>query len=47
MYDKIFAIGGGNGSECFSEVEIFDRNIGSWISIQSMLEKVCQGSYGG
>lgn len=44
MSDKIFAIGGGNGYECFSDVELFDLNIGCWISTKSMLEKVCQGS---
>ncbi|KAK4433375.1 B2 protein, partial [Sesamum alatum] len=39
IYDKIFAIGGGNGVECFSDVELFDVNIGRWISTQSMFEK--------
>lgn len=42
MHNKIFAIGGGNGAECFSEVEAFDPNFGSWIYTQSMLQKVCQ-----
>lgn len=37
---KIFAIGGGNGAECFSDVEMYDANVGSWIPTQSMLEKV-------
>lgn len=37
---KIFAIGGGNGTECFSDVEMYDANVGSWIPTQSMLEKV-------
>lgn len=45
LYEKIFAIGGGNGVECFSEVEILDLNIGSWIRSQSMLEKVCQSFF--
>lgn len=40
VYDKIFAIGGGNGAECFSDVEIFDLVIGRWIFTVSMLEKV-------
>lgn len=37
---KIFAIGGGNGAECFSDVEMYDVNVGSWIPTQSLLEKV-------
>lgn len=37
---KIFAIGGGNGTDCFSDVEMYDANVGSWIPTQSMLEKV-------
>lgn len=41
MYGKIFAIGGGNGVDCFSEVELFDLYIGSWTYCQPMLEKVC------
>ncbi|KAL6561741.1 hypothetical protein OROMI_017342 [Orobanche minor] len=39
LYETIFAMGGGNGVECFSEVELLDLNIGSWMSTQSMLEK--------
>ena len=38
--DKIYAIGGGNGAECFSEVEIYHLGIGRWIPTQSMLHKV-------
>lgn len=38
--NKIFAIGGGNGVECFSDVEMYDINIGRWISTRSMLKKV-------
>lgn len=37
---KIFAIGGGNGCECFSEVEMFDPALGRWINSQPMFEKV-------
>lgn len=40
LNDKIFAFGGGNGVQCFSEVEMFDLNLGHWISAQSMMEKV-------
>lgn len=40
LNDKIFAFGGGNGDQCFSEVEMFDLNLGHWISAQSMMEKV-------
>ncbi|KAL6576996.1 hypothetical protein OROMI_011272 [Orobanche minor] len=39
LYETIFAMGGGNGVECFSEVELLDLNIGSWMSTQSMIEK--------
>lgn len=31
----MFVVGGGNGVECFSEVEMFDPNIGKWMPIQS------------
>ncbi|KAL6535000.1 hypothetical protein OROHE_013054 [Orobanche hederae] len=27
LYETIFAMGGGNGVECFSEVELLDLNI--------------------
>ncbi|KAK6786530.1 hypothetical protein RDI58_015055 [Solanum bulbocastanum] len=39
LNDKIFAFGGGNGVQCFSEVEMFDLNLGHWISAQSMMQK--------
>ncbi|KAL2901111.1 B2 protein [Bienertia sinuspersici] len=39
LYDKIFAIGGGNGIHCFSDVEMFDIDVGRWISARSMLQK--------
>lgn len=45
MYETIFALGGGNGVECFSEVELFDLHIGSWVSTEPMLEKVRRGFY--
>lgn len=38
--NKIFAIGGGNGVDCFSEVEMLDLDIGQWIRTRSMLRKV-------
>lgn len=38
--NKIFAIGGGNGLECFSDVEMLDLDIGKWIRTRSMLQKV-------
>lgn len=37
---KLFAIGGGNGSECFSDVEMFDPALGRWINSPSMFQKV-------
>lgn len=37
---KIFALGGGNGIECFSDVEMFDLDVGRWIPTRSMLQKV-------
>ncbi|MED6130953.1 hypothetical protein PIB30_005606 [Stylosanthes scabra] len=41
---KIFAVGGGNGVECFSDVEMLDFDIGRWNTTQSILEKVkCLG----
>jgi hypothetical protein len=40
LNQKIFAIGGGVQTQCFSEVEIFDLDIGSWIPTRSMLQKV-------
>ena len=38
---KIFAIGGGKGSDCFSDVEMFDPALNRWFNSTSMLEKVC------
>ncbi|KAL4311414.1 hypothetical protein GQ457_01G036720 [Hibiscus cannabinus] len=38
--DRMFVAGGGNGVECSSNVEMFDPNIGKWISIQSLLHKI-------
>lgn len=38
--NKIFSIGGGNGVEIFSDVEMLDLDIGRWIPTQSMLQKV-------
>ena len=40
VLEKLFAIGGGNGVECYSEVEMFDANIGKWIFTQPMQQKV-------
>lgn len=40
LKDKIFAVGGGNGIECFSHVEMYDPQVGRWINTQSMLQKV-------
>jgi hypothetical protein len=37
---KIFAIGGGNGSQSFSEVEMFDPAHGSWIHSPSLQQSV-------
>jgi hypothetical protein len=37
---KIFAVGGGNGTESFSEVEMLDFDVGRWIPTRSMLDKV-------
>lgn len=38
--NKLFAIGGGNGLECFSDVEMFDPYVGRWIPSRSLLQKV-------
>lgn len=38
--DKIYAIGGGNANDCFSEVEILDLNIGRWVRTRSMVQEV-------
>ena len=40
LNDKIFAIGGGDGSAVFSEVEMFDPALGRWIDSVSMRQKV-------
>jgi hypothetical protein len=40
LNQKIFAIGGGIEAQCFSEVEIFDLDIGRWIPTRPMLHKV-------
>lgn len=37
---RIYAFGGGDGTECFSDVEMFDPVHGKWIKNQPMLEKV-------
>jgi len=37
---RIYAFGGGDGSECFSDVDIFDPSLGKWIKNQPMLERV-------
>jgi len=37
---KIYAIGGGDGVECFSDVEMFYPAQGRWINNQSMLHTV-------
>ncbi|CAN6715472.1 unnamed protein product [Malus baccata var. baccata] len=37
--NKIFAMGGGNGVDCFSDVEMLDLDMGRWIYTQSMLQK--------
>ncbi|KAI4306898.1 hypothetical protein L6164_030138 [Bauhinia variegata] len=40
LNEKIYAIGGGDGVECFSEVEMFDLDVGRWIpSRTKMLDK--------
>ena len=38
--NKIFAIGGGNGAEYFSEVEMYDQFLGKWLIYGTMLQKV-------
>lgn len=37
---KIYALGGGNGSLCFSDVEMLDLDIGYWIPARSMKQQV-------
>ena len=40
LNDKIFVVGGGNGVDCFSDVEMLDLDIRWWIPTRSMLDKV-------
>ncbi|KAH9620293.1 hypothetical protein KSS87_005399 [Heliosperma pusillum] len=40
LHDKVFALGGGNGVNCFSDVEMLDLDVGRWICARSMLQKV-------
>jgi len=40
LHGKIFAVGGGNGVDCFSDVEMLDLDIGRWIPTRSMLKRV-------
>ncbi|CAL5342336.1 unnamed protein product [Camellia sinensis] len=35
----IFAMGGANGVDCYADVEMFDLDVGRWISSRSMLRK--------
>lgn len=37
LNSKIYAIGGGDGNETFSEVEMFDPYLGKWLCGPSML----------
>ncbi|KAJ0745243.1 putative DCD domain-containing protein NRP [Helianthus annuus] len=37
--DKIYALGGWNGADCYSTVEMLDFDVGAWIPARSMLEK--------
>ncbi|KAJ0698358.1 putative DCD domain-containing protein NRP [Helianthus annuus] len=37
--DKIYALGGWNGVDCYSTVEMLDFDVGAWIPARSMLEK--------
>ncbi|KAI3875060.1 hypothetical protein MKW98_019633 [Papaver atlanticum] len=39
LCDKFFAIGGGDGLNCFSDVQMFDPAVGRWIPTQSMHQK--------
>lgn len=43
--NKLFAIGGGNGIESFSDVEMLDLDLGRWICTRSMLQRV-NGDFG-
>lgn len=40
LCEKIYAFGGGDGIECFSDAEVFDPAHGKWIVNQPTLEKV-------
>ena len=40
LKDKIFTMGGGNGTEYLAEVEMYDPQVGRWIPSQSMRQKV-------
>lgn len=40
LCNKLFAIGGGDGIDCFSEVETFDQNVGRWMYTEAMQHKV-------
>lgn len=44
LNSKIYAIGGGDGNETFSEVEMFDPYLGKWICGPSMLTSVLSHS---
>ncbi|XP_027767883.1 uncharacterized protein LOC107001590 [Solanum pennellii] len=39
LKDKIFTMGGGNGTEYFAEVEMYDPQVGRWIPSRSMWQK--------
>ncbi|KAF7845261.1 ring canal kelch-like protein isoform X2 [Senna tora] len=39
LSNKIFAIGGGNGIDCYSDVEMLDLDLERWICARSMLDK--------
>ena len=40
LKDKIFTMGGGNGTEYFAQVEMHDPQVGRWIPSRSMWQKV-------
>ncbi|CAL5351360.1 unnamed protein product [Camellia sinensis] len=39
LNNVIFAMGGANGVDCYADVEMFDLDVGRWISSCSMLQK--------
>ncbi|CAL5420395.1 unnamed protein product [Camellia sinensis] len=39
LNNRIFAMGGANGVDCYADVEMFDLDVGRWISSRSMLQK--------